>query len=132
MTNLIDLVTTQYFDHIRNDYCKWQKLDNDFDITVDPNSLSGSDAIRAQIRREMAEEFCTSISIETGSKYIKVCTGRAGHGRSVHSFILMKDDAKFKAGDILKPASWAAPARNFARGNIFAGNYSQVTWTGPT
>lgn len=112
-----------YLDHIRADYCKWQNLD--------PDSLPDPDSTAAQIRLEMAEEFCSSLSIETGSKYIKVCTGRSGHGRSVHSFILMKDDAKFKAGDILKPASWAAPARNFARGNIFTGNFAQVTWTGP-
>lgn len=112
-----------YLDHIRADYCKWQNLD--------PDSLPDPDSTAAQIRREMAEEFCSSLSIETGSKYIKVCTGRSGHGRSVHSFILMKDDGKFKAGDILKPASWAAPARNFARGNIFTGNFAQVTWTGP-
>jgi len=118
MSNLIDLVTTKYFDHIRNDYCKWQNLDGD--------------TIGDQIRREMSEEFCANISVEIGSKYIKVCTGRSGYGRSVHSFIVMKDDGKFKAGDILKPASWAAPARNFARGNIFVGNYSRVTWTCPT
>lgn len=109
---------TAYLDHIRADYCKWQNLDS-------------ADSIAAEIRREMVEEFCSSLSIETGSKYIKVCTGREGRGRSVHSFILMKDDGKFKAGDILKPASWSAPARNFARGNIFIGNFAQVTWTGP-
>lgn len=109
-----------YLDHIRADYQKWQNLDS----VTDPTT--------SKIRREMAEEFCSSLSFDVGNKYIKVCTGREGHGRSVHSFIVMKDDAKFKAGDILKPASWAAPTRNFARGNIQTGNFSSVTWTGPT
>ena len=43
----------------------------------------------------------------------------------------MADDQKFKAGDLLKAASWAAPARNKARGNILKGDYSWVRWTGP-
>ena len=110
---------TAYLDHIRADYLKWQKIN----FVNDPITLA--------IRKEMAEEFCSNLSIDTGSKYIKVCTGRSGHGRSVHSFIVTKDDTKFKAGDILKPASWAAPARNFARGNVITGKFTNVTWTGP-
>jgi hypothetical protein len=47
----------------------------------------------------------------------------------VWGFVMKADDAKFKAGDILKPASWSAPARNRARGNIF-GDY-KIQWTGP-
>lgn len=109
-----------YLDHIRADYCKSWLLKH------------AADPVAIKVRKEMADNFCSSLSIDTGSKYIKVCTGHPGHGRSVHSFILIKDDAKFKAGDILKPVSWAAPARNFARGNILTGNFAQVTWTGPT
>ena len=36
----------------------------------------------------------------------------------------------FKKGDILKAASWSAPAKNRARGNILEGNYP-IQWTGP-
>ena len=37
---------------------------------------------------------------------------------------------KFKKGDLLKAAGWAAPARNAARGNILKGGYV-INWTGP-
>jgi hypothetical protein len=41
-----------------------------------------------------------------------------------------EDDNKFKKGDILMAASWKAPAKNFARGNIIEGNMSRIQWTG--
>lgn len=46
-----------------------------------------------------------------GKRYIKVIYS-IGSGRSVHSFVDMKN------GDVLKPAGWAKPAKH-ARGNIF-------------
>ncbi len=50
----------------------------------------------------------------------------------VWGFIVKTDtDKKFRKGDILKAASWAAPARNKARGNILEGDFSWVRWTGP-
>ena len=79
-----------------------------------------------EIRERMGAEFERSIEIEYGRKYIKVLAGQ-----SVWGFIMMADDAKFKAGDILKAAGWAQPARNKARGNILEGDYSWVRWTGP-
>ena len=77
-----------------------------------------------EIRREMIEEFNAKIRYEAKSKFVKVITGS-----SVHSFIMLADDGKFKRGDILKAASWKAPAKNFARGNILTGQYA-VRWTG--
>jgi ribulose bisphosphate carboxylase small subunit len=109
---------TAYLDHIRADYLRWQNI----------NSVT--DPIQLAIRKEMAEEFCSNLSVVHGSKYIKICTGRPGRGRSVHSFIVVKPDAKFNTGDILKAASWTSPARNFARGNILKNFYSNITWTG--
>ncbi len=109
---------TAYLDHIRANYGAWWALD------------STDDPVKVRIRQEMKEDFDSSLSYDVGSKYIKVCTGREGRGRSVHSFICLKDDGKFKVGDILKAASWAAPARNFARGNILRGEFQNITWTG--
>jgi hypothetical protein len=78
-----------------------------------------------KIRKQMVEEFIAGLTVEVGSKYIKIITGS-----SVHSFIVRNDNGKFKAGDILKAASWRAPAKNFARGNIFDGTLDRVRWTG--
>jgi len=62
-----------------------------------------------------------------GKKYIKVILDN-----SVHCFIVnCHDDKKFKYGDILKPAGWATPARNQARGNLAEGDLSWIKWTGP-
>lgn len=75
--------------------------------------------------REMADHFSQSILVKPGKKYIKIIADG-----SVWGFVVnVHDDEKFKYGDILKPASWAAPARNRARGNVF-GEY-KINWTGP-
>ena len=68
--------------------------------------------------------------IEEGRKYLKIVK-QMGSQEIVWGFIVKKDDKKFRAGDILKAASWAAPARNQARGNILDGDFSWVRWTGP-
>ncbi len=79
---------------------------------------------------EMKADFADGISVEYGSKYIKIITGKNGN-RSVWGFIVGVDnDKKFKKGDLLKAAGWAAPARNAARGNILEGGYP-INWTGP-
>lgn len=74
---------------------------------------------------DMVKRFCYSVKAIEGKKYIKVTTGN-----SVHSFIVKADHGKFKRGDILKAATYAAPAKNFARGNILTGTYPNVRWTG--
>jgi len=79
----------------------------------------------SQFRQEMIDKFNANIRYEVGSKYIKVITEN-----SVHSFIVRNKTDKFKPGDILKAASWKAPAKNFARGNIFDKTFDRIRWTG--
>lgn len=65
-------------------------------------------------------------TVTYGKKYIKV-----SKNGSVWGFVVATDtDKQFKKGDLLKAASWKAPARNQARGNILDGDYSWVRWTG--
>ena len=80
----------------------------------------------SDIRAKMIREFDAAIRYEIHRKFIKVITGPQ---TSVHSFIMREDDRKFKRGDILKAASWRAPAKNFARGNVL-GASAHVRWTG--
>ena len=80
----------------------------------------------SEVRKKMNKKFSDGFVEKTGSKYIKVISND-----SVSAFIVKSDkDKKFKKGDILYPAGWAAPARNKARGNILDGNYP-IQWTGP-
>lgn len=72
----------------------------------------------------MIERFENGLSFQEGRKYIKILSGG-----SVWGFIVKGEDKKFAVGDILKPAGWATPTRNAARGNIF-GDYT-IRWTGP-
>lgn len=82
---------------------------------------------KGKVQQDMCAEYDASLRVEEGRKYIKVI-----EQRSVHSFIVKQDDVKrgWRAGDILKSASWNAPATNFTRGNILEGDFSRVRWTG--
>jgi hypothetical protein len=106
----------QYLNKIREDYGCFQPANT-------------GDAIRDQIRDRMRKEFEDCLELKEGKKFIKVIKKNNG----VHSFIVKEDfvsakGVQFRKGDILKAASWAMPAQNAARGNIF-GNYI-VKWTG--
>ena len=79
---------------------------------------------------DMIEEFNRTLTYEIGSRYVKVIKFALTPNASVHSFICMIDMGKFCKGDILKAASWKAPARNHARGNVVLGQYPTVQWTG--
>jgi hypothetical protein len=108
-------------ENIKKDYCNW---------TTTCAGARGLDAL-TDINKSMIVEFNDGLTYKTGSKYIKIITGSAGGGSSVWGFVVNTDnDKKFKKGDILKPAGWAAPARNAARGNIIDGGYT-IRWTGP-
>jgi len=72
----------------------------------------------------------TQFVYEAGRKYVKIInlSGAVGHNyRSSHSYVVIGDQGKFKHGDILKSASWKAPAKNFARGNVLTGDYTTIS-----
>jgi hypothetical protein len=67
---------------------------------------------------------CTkpTLTATLGSKFIRVVRSEGENHRSVYCFIASQDGSSktlgtYKAGDILKSASWTTPARH-ARGNI--------------
>jgi hypothetical protein len=76
-------------------------------------------------RLKMIEKFKNSFSFKFGKKYVKIVKDGSVWGFVVNT----SDDPSFRYGDILKAASWASPARNVPRGNVFE-NYL-VQWTGP-
>lgn len=63
-----------------------------------------------------------TLSVEEGTKFLRIV--RKGHGNgSVYAFVARTDNTTkalgtVRAGDVLKPATYAAPAKH-ARGNIF-------------
>ena len=87
---------------------------------------------RSEIKDKMIEEYCYGLEVEENRRYWKIIsTNGSGTSRSVNGFIVKAGDKKFREGDMLKAAGWAAPARNFARGNVLDGSgVDNVRWTG--
>ena len=108
---LMDMAINELFKHIGEDY-RQRSIRSDYH---DP---------------ERVNEFIDSLYVEEGRKYLKVIK-KLGNQEMVWGFVMKEDDKKFRAGDILKAASWSAPARNKARGNILDNDFSWVRWTGP-
>ena len=107
----------ELFEKITEDYADWTErsfMANGFDLDRIDNKVI---------------EFQDGLIAEAGRKYIKIIRTDTGQN-SVWGFVVnVKDDKKFKYGDILMAAGYNAPARNKARGNLFSG-YS-IQWTGP-
>lgn len=86
-----------------------------------------TDEIGREVYDEMTKDFVDNMGFSVGKKYVKIL--RKG---SVHSFIVLTDTPKFKRGAVLMAASFAAPATNFARADVFDSTTwpRRVRWTG--
>jgi len=104
---------------MRKDYRRWSERCASHDVSA-----------HSRIRDEMEENYCNGLTVTEGSRYYKIVSDKHGQ-RSVNGFIVKAGDKKFREGDMLKAAGWAAPARNFARGNVLDGSgVDRVRWTG--
>jgi hypothetical protein len=96
-------------------------------------NMSLYEAIDAYIKH-LADDYGTNdysnkkFYVAVGRKYVHVIM--EDNQRSSHSWVMLADDKKFKQGDILKSASWNAPARNFARGNVLCSDFKHIRWCG--
>ena len=109
---------------MREDYKNWGMRGR----TVHQNVDDFNRAI--DIREKMEKEYCDGLEVKEGSRYWKIISNKHEQ-KSVLGFIVKAGDKKFKEGDMLNPAGWAAPARNFPRGNVLTGwIYQNVRWTG--
>ncbi|MDP7365748.1 MAG: hypothetical protein QGH83_00600 [Candidatus Pacebacteria bacterium] len=104
-------------DHMRSEYKSWSDMSCKYD---------GDTESRRSIRDDMYKEFAGSLHYYKGKKYIKVVGDN-----SVRAFVVAcTNDKKFEFGDILMPAGWKAPARNFRRGNVLDRTFDRVSWSG--
>jgi len=109
-------------------------MELDFDTAIEKLlDATAQDFADSRMRGEYGsstdyQDFRENIRPTGGRKYLKI-TKTMGNQEMVWGFVVREDGGKFRKGDILKAASWAAPALNKARGNIFE-DYD-VRWTGP-
>lgn len=101
-------------DKIADDYVKFsfRKLQS-----IDTLSMAAMETKRAEFRKDLG--------YVEGKKYIKITRNDGG---SAWGFVVKETAAPWHRGDVLKAASWAAPAQNFARGNVFT--KAPTNWTG--
>lgn len=99
--------------YIKQDYINWWSQNGTREIT--------------KTQQEMIDSF--KVEFEPGQSYIRVVQSSDTGQRSSHSFIVKKA-GQFPVGTILKSASWKAPAKNFARGNVLTGDFRRICWAG--
>ncbi len=116
MAKVTDAIEKTYFPHLVNSYANW---------TSPAGSATDS------VKEQMIQAFKDGLSYTVGRNYIKIISSRNGGNCTVHSFIVIKPTKGFEIGDILKAASWNAPATNFKRGNVFElWSLPAISWTG--
>jgi|TARA_B100000959_G_scaffold232173_1_gene248980 hypothetical protein len=111
-------------DAMKADYHRWSMTGREVHQNVEEFNRA------IDIREKMEKDYCEGLEVTEGSRYWKIISDKRG-SRSVCGFIAKAGDKKFREGDMLKPAGWAAPARNFPRGNVLDGTGVEETrWTG--
>ena len=95
---------------------------NDIDIAID----SFVNKCRVLVRENGRDKLGYDLEIGGGRKYTKIIMN-TGNQRSVWAFIDRTN------GDVLKPASWRAPAK-YPRGNVYDeyDGMKFIQWTGPS
>jgi len=93
----------------------------------------------SNFRKSSSSEIQPLFFLEEGRNYIKIFEKPVSGGLRVCGFIVKtppkgldnKTKEPFQVGDLLMAASWSAPAKNFARGNVFNDGWKTcVRWTG--
>ena len=107
-------------DVMKADYYEWANCRG---VTNDP--AAGPNMMKSRA------EYDDGLEITEGSRYYKIISNKGGQ-RTVAGFVVKEGHPKFKEGDLLMAASWNAPAKNFARGNVFdvESFKGSVHWTG--
>jgi len=102
-------------------------------VTRDFNKFGGNEhGFGKCIMYLEGDKLVRLVSMDTRNGVLVEKTG------SAFGFIVKEDNTVksdkgvyFKRGDILKASSWSAPAKNFARGNVFnLTDASVIPWTG--
>ena len=108
---------------MREDYRRWSNWSSSYK----PNPQSDK-----KIMNEMIENYCKGLRVVENRRYWKIIASNGGgSSTSVNGFIVKAGDKKFREGDMLKAAGWAAPARTCARGNVLDGTgLNNARWTG--
>ena len=111
-------------DVMKADYFEW---------TVTRNKLYYSENFDEEEALKGCEEFNKGLNVTEGSRYFRIISTTITGQLRCCGFIVKEGHKKFKEGDLLHAASWAAPARNFARGNLYDDSFKtagRVRWTG--
>ena len=106
----MDMALTEYMDKIQASYNEFQGKTDEYLKTFRDLEYK-----RPQL----------NITFVRGSKFFKCVVNG-----SAHSFICRKAHDKWRVGDVLKAASWNAPAKNFVRGNVLTQTFERLSWTG--
>ena len=111
-------------DIMKADYFEWTVTRNKLHY---PENFDEEDALKG------CEDFNKGLNVTEGSRYFRIISTTITGQLRCCGFIVKEGHKKFKEGDLLRAASFNAPARNFARGNLYDAVSLQtghIRWTG--